>query len=116
MNREHKIFLGWGTVFKRDIHLKEQRKECWIGLGVEQIQYTNREYKNLFSMFVHVGGGGGGGTKTVNVPFLIPQRAHKVPFLIIQRALEVPFFVPGVNTMHGTRDRKHDIVTSRNVM
>ena len=31
--------------------------------------------------------------KTVNVPFLIPQRAHKVPFLIIQRALEVPFFI-----------------------
>ena len=24
------IFLGWGTVFKRDIHLKEQRKEYWI--------------------------------------------------------------------------------------
>ena len=45
--------------------------------------------------------------KTVNVPFLIPQRKHEVPFLIIQRVLEVPFFykvtvpffVPGVNTM-----------------
>ena len=44
--------------------------------------------------------------KTVNVPFLIPQRAHKVPFLIIQGALKmpffinvtVPFFVPVVNT------------------
>ena len=31
VNREHKIFLGCGTVFKRDIHLKEQRQECWIG-------------------------------------------------------------------------------------
>ena len=51
--------------------------------------------------------GGRRGRKTVNVPFLIPQRAHKVPFLIIQRAPEVPFFykvivpffVPGVNTI-----------------
>ena len=31
--------------------------------------------------------------KTENVPFLIPQGAHKVPFLIIQCALEVPFFI-----------------------
>ena len=31
--------------------------------------------------------------KTVNVPFLIPQCAHKVPFFIIQSALEVPFFI-----------------------
>ena len=46
MNREHKIFLGWGTVFKRDIHLKEQRKECWIGSGAK------REYKNLFGVCV----------------------------------------------------------------
>ena len=83
MNREHKIFLGWGTVFKRDIDLKEQRKECWIRSGAKTI------YKNLF-------GGGGGrrrGTKIVYVPFLIRQRAHKVPFLIIQRALEMPFSI-----------------------
>ena len=47
------------------------------------------------------------GTKTVNLHFLIPQRAHKVPFLIIQRArsalfykVTVPFFVPGVNTSY----------------
>ena len=60
-----------------------------VGLGVEQRQYINREYKTLFGVCV----GGGGGTKTVNVPFLIPQRAHKVPFLIIQCALEVPFFI-----------------------
>ena len=60
---------------------------------MEQRQYINREYKNLFGV---CGGGGGGeeeGNKTVNVPFLIPQCAHKVPFLIIQRALEVPFFI-----------------------
>ena len=50
---------------------------------------------------------GGGGTKTVNVPILITQCAHKVPFLITQRETEVPFyykvtmpfFVPGVNTI-----------------
>ena len=34
---EHKLFLGWGTVFKRDIHLKEKRKECWIGRGAKTI-------------------------------------------------------------------------------
>ena len=61
-------------------------------------------------MCVCVLGGGGGrrrrGTKTVNVPFLIPQRALRVPLSIIQCPLEVPFFykvtvpffVPGVNT------------------
>ena len=64
---------------------------------MEQRQYINREYKNLFGVCVWGGGGGGGGgwrrgTKTVNVPFFIPQRAHEVPFLIIQHALEVPFF------------------------
>ena len=32
------------------------------------------------------------GTKTVNVPFLIPQRLLKVPFLIIQHMLKVPLF------------------------
>ena len=51
----------------------------------------NREYKNLFG--VCPGGGGGGGGGAVNVPFSIPQHAHKVPFLIIQLALEVPFFI-----------------------
>ena len=96
MNRDHKIFLGWGTVFKRDIHLKNKGRN--VRLGVEQRQYINREYKNLFGVCVCGGGGGGGGgrrrgTKTVNVPFLIPQRAFKVPFLIIQRALEVPFYI-----------------------
>ena len=84
---------------------------------MEQRQYINREYKNLFGVCVCVWGGGGGGgggggwggwrrTETVNVSFFIPQRAHKVPFLIIQRTLDVaffnkgtlPFFVPGVNT------------------
>ena len=77
---------------------------------MEQRQYINREYKNLFGVCVCVWGGGGGGrrrrgTKTVNVPFLIPQFVHKVPFLIIQRAssalfyiVTMPFFVPGVNT------------------
>ena len=46
-----------------------------------------------------------GNKDTVNVLFLIPQRALKVPFLIIQHALKVPFFIklpcpffPGVNT------------------
>ena len=53
MNREHKIFLGWGTVYKRDIHLKEQRKECWIGSGAKTI-YKQRIY------LVCVWGGGGG--------------------------------------------------------
>ena len=56
---------------------------------MEQRQYINREYKTLFGVW----GGGRRGTKTVNVPFLIRQRAHKVPFLTIQRALEVPFFI-----------------------
>ena len=32
----------------------------------------------------------------LNVPFLIPQRAHKVPFFY---KVTVPFFVPGVNTL-----------------
>ena len=82
MNREHKIFLGWGTGFKRDIYLKEQRKECWIGRGAKTI---NKQ--GILCV------GGRRGRKTVNVPFLIPYRAHKVPFLIIQRVLEVPFFI-----------------------
>ena len=72
MNREHKIVLGWGTVFKRDIHLKDLRKECWIGRGAKTINKQGIKE-----------GGRRRGRKTVNVPFLIPQRAHKVPFLII---------------------------------
>ena len=56
MNRQNNIFLGWETVFKRDIHLKEQRKEFWIGSGAKT--FKNREYKNLFGV---CGGGGGGG-------------------------------------------------------
>ena len=75
---EHKIFLGWGTVFKRDIHLKEQRKECWIGSGAKTI-YKQRIYESL-CVCVGEGGGMRRGTKTVYVPFLIPQHAHKVPF------------------------------------
>ena len=54
MNREHKIFLGWGTVFKRDIHLKEQRKEFWIGRGAKTIN------KHIRISLVCVCGGGGG--------------------------------------------------------
>ena len=78
---------------------------------MEQRHYINREYKNLFGVCVWGGGGRRRGTKTVNMPFLIPQRVHKVPFLIIQHALEVPFFikllcpffVPGVNTMNPSK-------------
>ena len=57
----------------------------WEGSKLQR-QLINREFKNLFDV-IRGGGGGRRGTKTVNVPFLI-----------IQRALKVPFFVPGVNT------------------
>ena len=69
MNREHKIFLGWEQFFKRDIHLKEQRKECWIGRGAKTI---NKQGIKVSLWCVCGGGGRKRGTKTVNVPFLIP--------------------------------------------
>ena len=85
MNREHKIFLGWGTVFKRAIRLKEQRKECWIVRGAKTI---NREYKNLFG----VCGGEEAGNQDSKCALFDPS-ACIVPFLIIQRALEMPLFI-----------------------
>ena len=76
MNREHKIFLGWGTVFLKGTSIFEGTKE-----GKLDWEVINWEYKNLFGVCV-LGGGGGGErrTKTVNdVPFLITQPALKVP-------------------------------------
>ena len=55
MNREHKIFLGWGTGFKRDIHLKEQRKECCFGRGAKTINKQGIKE----SLWCVCGGGGG---------------------------------------------------------
>ena len=66
MNREHKIFLGWGTVFKRDIHLNEQRKECWIGSGAKRI-YIQRIEESLWS--------GGEGNEDSKCALFIPS-AH----------------------------------------
>ena len=58
MNRERKVFLGWGTVFKRDIHWKEQKKQCWIGSGAKII-YKQRIQESLWCVCVCGGGGGG---------------------------------------------------------
>ena len=110
----YEIWTGGSLAFRQCTPADNTRKRVWLYIEKEKkkerkirrgAKTIDREYKNLFGVC------GGRRRKTVNVPFLIPQRVHKVPFLIIQRVLDVPFFykvtvpffVPGVNTTSDTK-------------